>query len=61
MIDFHCHVDLFPDPHEIARECRKRQLDVLSVTTTPSAWAGTSALGGGSDNDRTWSSPSPCA
>ena len=47
MIDFHCHLDLFPDPHEIARECRKRQLDVLSVTTTPSAWAGTSALGGG--------------
>ena len=28
-------------------ECRKRGLDVLSVTTTPSAWGGTSALGGG--------------
>ncbi|ABA57183.1 TatD-related deoxyribonuclease [Nitrosococcus oceani ATCC 19707] len=47
MIDFHCHVDLYPDPHAIARECRERKLNVLSVTTTPSAWAGTSALGGG--------------
>ena len=47
MIDFHCHLDLFPDPHEIARECRKRKLNVLSVTTTPSAWAGTATLGGG--------------
>lgn len=47
MIDFHCHVDLYPNPHEIARECRDRKLRVLSVTTTPSAWDGTSALGGG--------------
>ena len=47
MIDFHCHVDLFPNPGEIARECRKRKVKVLSVTTTPSAWAGTAALGGG--------------
>ena len=27
--------------------CRERGLDVLSVTTTPSAWGGTLALGGG--------------
>ena len=47
MIDFHCHVDLYPNPHEIARECHERKLNVLSVTTTPSAWRGTSALGGG--------------
>ncbi|MEW8199271.1 MAG: Qat anti-phage system TatD family nuclease QatD [Candidatus Thiodiazotropha endolucinida] len=47
MIDFHCHVDLYPNPHEIARECLERNLKVLSVTTTPSAWGGTSALGGG--------------
>jgi len=47
MIDFHCHVDLYPNPHEIARKCRERNLRVLSVTTTPSAWEGTSALGGG--------------
>ena len=47
MIDFHCHLDLYPDPHKITRECRERQLNVLSVTTTPSAWGGTSALAGG--------------
>lgn len=47
MIDFHCHVDLFPNPHDIASECREQQIQVLSVTTTPSAWEGTSALGGG--------------
>lgn len=38
MIDFHCHLDLFPDPIKIAEECRKRGLYVLAVTTTPSAW-----------------------
>ncbi|WP_081759255.1 Qat anti-phage system TatD family nuclease QatD [Thioalkalivibrio sp. HK1] len=47
MIDFHCHIDLFPNPYEVARGCRERQAHVLSVTTTPSAWKGTSELGGG--------------
>ncbi len=44
MIDFHCHLDLYPDPPAIARECVARDLYVLSVTTAPSAFAGTSAL-----------------
>ena len=44
MIDFHCHLDLYPDPHAVVRECVARGLYVLSVTTTPSAWAGTVAL-----------------
>ena len=44
MIDFHCHLDLYPNPHKIIEECGKRGLYVLSVTTTPSAWEGTSAL-----------------
>jgi TatD DNase family protein len=44
VIDFHCHLDLYPDPHRIARECAERGLHVLSVTTTPSAWNGTAAL-----------------
>jgi TatD DNase family protein len=39
MIDFHCHLDLFPDPTKIAEECRKRDLYILAVTTAPSAWA----------------------
>jgi TatD DNase family protein len=44
VIDFHCHLDLYPDPHAVARECVVRGLYILSVTTTPSAWAGTAAL-----------------
>jgi TatD DNase family protein len=44
MIDFHAHLDLYPDPHEVARECSVKGIYVLSVTTTPSAWEGTSAL-----------------
>jgi TatD DNase family protein len=44
MIDFHCHLDLYPKPHEIVAQCIERQLYVLSVTTVPSAFEGTAAL-----------------
>ncbi len=44
MIDFHCHLDLYPDPTAVRDECVKRSTYILSVTTTPSAWKGTSAL-----------------
>jgi TatD DNase family protein len=44
VIDFHAHLDLYPDPHAVARECVSRKLYVLSVTNTPSAWMGTSEL-----------------
>ncbi|UCV05694.1 Qat anti-phage system TatD family nuclease QatD [Dechloromonas denitrificans] len=44
MIDFHAHLDLYPDPGMIVREVAARGMYVLSVTTTPSAWKGTSAL-----------------
>lgn len=44
MIDFHAHLDLYPDPHAVVTECCKQGVYVLSVTTTPSAWVGTSAL-----------------
>lgn len=44
MIDFHAHLDLYLDPHSVARECAAQGIHVLSVTTTPSAWKGTSAL-----------------
>jgi TatD DNase family protein len=53
MIDFHCHLDLYPEPHKIAEQCRQRGLYVLSVTTTPSAWQGTSALANDGDRIRT--------
>ena len=44
MIDFHSHLDLYPDPSAVVRECNAQGIYVLSVTTTPSAWKGTSAL-----------------
>jgi TatD DNase family protein len=44
MIDLHCHIDLYPNPRETAEICSKRMDFALSVTTTPSAWPGTSSL-----------------
>lgn len=44
MIDFHCHLDLYDDPHKVAEECKRRGVYALSVTTTPSAWRGTVQL-----------------
>lgn len=41
MIDFHAHLDLYPNPHMIVKEVTERGIYVLSVTTTPSAWRGT--------------------
>jgi TatD DNase family protein len=53
VIDLHCHLDLYPDPRRVAEECRHRQIYVLSVTTTPSAWKGTAALAEGAPRIRT--------
>lgn len=44
MIDYHCHLDLYPDPANIIGHCKLRGLHVLSVTTTPTAWQGTRTL-----------------
>ena len=44
MIDLHCHIDLYANPYEVVRRCREDNIYVLSVTTTPKAWEGTSAL-----------------
>ena len=43
-IDFHSHLDLYPKPFEVAAECAKTNIYVLSVTTTPKAWVGTKKL-----------------
>lgn len=53
MIDFHCHLDLFDDPHQVAADCEKAGIYVLSVTTTPKAWAKTSGLARGKRYIRT--------
>jgi TatD DNase family protein len=44
MMDMHCHLDLYSAPHEVTRECARRRLYILSVTTVPSAFEGTAAL-----------------
>lgn len=53
MIDFHCHLDLYPDAEAVADEIERRQVGVLSVTTTPAAWAGTARLAEGRPMIRT--------
>jgi TatD DNase family protein len=53
VIDLHAHLDLFPDPIATAKECVQRNLFVLSVTTTPSAWSGTAALAKNASRIRT--------
>lgn len=44
LIDFHCHLDLYPNPQAVAQEAARRGAYVVSVTTTPSAFEGTRKL-----------------
>ncbi|WP_134166517.1 Qat anti-phage system TatD family nuclease QatD [Paraburkholderia caballeronis] len=37
-IDFHCHLDLYPDHEELIAECDRERVATLAVTTTPKAW-----------------------
>jgi TatD DNase family protein len=53
MIDFHAHLDLYPDPRSVVRRCEELGIYVLSVTTTASAWEGTAALAHGFPRIRT--------
>ena len=36
--DFHCHIDLLPDPAAQIASCDRQQVVTLAVTTTPKAW-----------------------
>ena len=36
--DFHCHVDLYPDPTRVIAACERKGIVTLAVTTTPKAW-----------------------
>ena len=36
--DFHCHIDLHPDPTALIARCERERVAVLAVTTTPRAW-----------------------
>lgn len=53
MIDFHCHLDLYPDPTAVVAACRERGDHVLSVTTPPRVWRGTLGLARGAPRIRT--------
>ena len=43
-IDFHSHLDLYPDAAKVAAGLDEKVGFILSVTTTPKAWNGTKAL-----------------
>jgi TatD DNase family protein len=44
LIDFHCHLDLFPDPASTVNEAETAGVYTLTVTTTPRAWPRNYAL-----------------
>lgn len=37
-VDFHCHLDLYPDHATLIAECDREKVATLAVTTTPKAW-----------------------
>lgn len=39
LVDFHCHLDLYPDLAAAVRRCEEQGVFTLAVTTTPRAWA----------------------
>lgn len=53
VIDFHCHLDLYSNPEQLVRRCKNLDAYILSVTTTPKAWRGTSRLALGNSRIRT--------
>lgn len=38
LVDFHCHLDLYPDHQTAVREAEEAGVFTLAVTTTPKAW-----------------------
>lgn len=50
MIDFHCHLDLYPDALKLLPIVANRNVFTLVVTTSPRAWQATSRVFAGYDN-----------
>ena len=50
MIDFHCHLDLYPNARELADQVAARNRFTLVVTTSPRAWQATSRVFAGYDS-----------
>jgi TatD DNase family protein len=38
LIDFHCHLDLYPDHALAVQRCEREGIFTMAVTTTPKAW-----------------------
>ncbi len=38
LVDYHCHLDLYPDFESLITECEKKGIYTLTMTTTPKAW-----------------------
>jgi TatD DNase family protein len=47
-VDFHCHLDLYPDHADLIEECDREKVATLAVTTTPKAWQRNHQLASGS-------------
>jgi len=37
-VDFHCHLDLYPDHRELIQQCEAWKIATLAITTTPKAF-----------------------
>lgn len=46
LIDYHCHLDLYPNYEEQFRACNENQIATLAVTTIPRAWPRNKELAG---------------
>ncbi|WFU04518.1 TatD family hydrolase (plasmid) [Rhizobium sp. CB3171] len=53
MIDFHCHLDLFPSPERTAEDIERAGTYLLSVTNTPKAFPKTAQIAKGRKRIRT--------
>lgn len=53
VIDFHCHLDLYPKPEQLVSRYKMSSVYMLSVTTTPKAWRGTFKLALGNSKIKT--------
>jgi len=38
LVDYHCHLDLYPNHEALFAECDREGVHTLAVTTTPKAW-----------------------
>lgn len=52
LVDFHCHLDLYPDHAAAVERCENDGVFTLTVTTTPRAWARNHELASGTRHVR---------